>query len=256
MTQTFRIKNKFGEELDTLIEGNENASTTIIFVHGDLVNKNEKGNLLPDISKALNDKYRIVRFDYSGFGASDGKPEDCCYSKMAQDLDSVISFVKEKFNSKVSILAHSKGSFVTYLLSPINILKTIVTGPPNLPVTNGARRLKERLIEGDGIFDENGISSYTNDRGYVYKYGANWWRDIRNYDVGNITKYIKKSELILFKPMQDDIVGNDGFDDYKKLNLKFVELNGDHCFTKPEDKKVLIEKIKEFFENNLILPSA
>ena len=61
------IRNKFGERIDALVEGKEDADATIVFVHGSGTDKNEGENLFVDISKTLGKKFRIVRFDFSGF---------------------------------------------------------------------------------------------------------------------------------------------------------------------------------------------
>lgn len=54
--------------------------------------------------------------------------------------------------------------------------------------------------------------------------------------------------------MQDDVVGNEYFEEYKKIpGLEYVEVNGDHSFRKPEERKVVIEKIKDFFKKDLFL---
>ncbi len=81
MQTLYRIKNKYKEELDTLVEGNENANTTIVFVHEFGTQKDESYGYFVDIAKALHSNYRTVRFDFSGYGKSQGKQEDANYEK-------------------------------------------------------------------------------------------------------------------------------------------------------------------------------
>ena len=73
---------------------------------------------------------------------------------------------------------------------------------------------------------------------------------MKTFDVSNIVNFALKTNLLILKPMQDNTVGIIGFDEYKKVNAEYVELDGDHHFSKPEDRKVILEKIKEFFESD------
>jgi pimeloyl-ACP methyl ester carboxylesterase len=114
----YQIKNNGDEELDTLVEGNENSHTTIIFVHGFGTQKDESYGYFIDVAKALHSNYRTVRFDFSGYGKSQGKQVDVNYKKHAEDLKIILDWTKEKFGGKIYIIAQSMGCFVTAFLSP------------------------------------------------------------------------------------------------------------------------------------------
>ena len=90
MEKNIQIKNNYGENLDTLVEGREVSDTTVIFVHGFGVDKDESFNYFTDTAAVLRDIFRVVRFDFSGYGKSEGKQEDVNYQKQSEDLNSVI----------------------------------------------------------------------------------------------------------------------------------------------------------------------
>lgn len=245
-----KIKNKFGENLDVLIEGKEDAETSIIFVHGFGTDKNE-GSLFIDISQALSDKFRIIRFDFSGYGKSEGRQEDVDYAKQAGDLDAVLSYIRPKYPGRINIVAHSMGTFITAFLSPIGIKKSIFTGVPNTDTVASNKRLQDRIIKRGGVVNENGITIYPRTSGAVQKIGPSFWKIKREFNaIKAFEKYAEKSQLVIFKPLQDEVVGNDNFDGYKNIpNLTYREINGAHNFSKPQDRRELIENIKAIFEN-------
>ena len=83
------VNNAVGEKIDVLVEGNLNSPISIVFVHGFGKNKDESAGLFVDISSVLRE-YRVVRFDFTGYGKSEGKQEDTSLVKEASDLNSVL----------------------------------------------------------------------------------------------------------------------------------------------------------------------
>jgi len=136
MQLLYRIKNTYGEELDTLVEGNEEADTTIVFVHGFGTQKDESYGYFTDIAKALYSTYRTVRFDFSGYGKSQGKQEDSDFKKQAGELKTVLDWVKKQFGGRIYVIAQSIGVFITAFLCPEGIGKIVFTSIPNTNTTH------------------------------------------------------------------------------------------------------------------------
>ena len=109
------INNPRNEQLHTLIEGQPDADTTIIFVHGFGTNKDEGENLFADVSQALNKRFRTIRFDFSGYGQSQGRQEDVDLNKQAEDLAAVLEYTRHNYSGQINILAHSMGTYVACL---------------------------------------------------------------------------------------------------------------------------------------------
>ena len=245
------VRNKFGEKIDTLVEGKMDADTTVVFVHGNGTDKNEGGNLFVDIANGLADKFRIVRFDFTGFGKSEGKQEDVDFKKEAGDLESVLDYVRQNFPGKINIIAHSMGTTVTSMLLPEGINDVVYTGISGTDRFADIERTQRKIISRGGVVDEGGISLYPRTAGGVQKVGPSFWKIRREFDyVKALREYVYRTNLVVFKPMQDDVVGNDGFEEYKNIKgMKHVELNGSHGFSNPQDRQELIRRIKEFFSN-------
>ena len=170
------VRNEQGEKLDVLVEGKADAKATIIFVHGLGTNKNEGNNLFGEIASKLGDRYRIVRFDLSGCGASEGKEEDFNLRKWSRDLDSVLKYVKAHYKGEVFIIAHSFGTFVTTRLAPEGVKGAIFVAMANKDTSGSS--IKARIRSRGGVVNEEGISTYPRSTGEVQKLdllsGKNW----------------------------------------------------------------------------------
>ncbi|TAK95367.1 alpha/beta fold hydrolase [Patescibacteria group bacterium] len=243
------IKNKFGEKLDAVVEGRMDADTTVVFVHGLGTSKDENG-LFVDIAASLADKFRIVRFDFSGYGKSEGRQEDVDFHKQAEDLESVLKYVRQNYSGQINILAHSMGTSVVSLLSPEGITKTIYSGIPSTDYLDSMARMKDRISSRGGTVNEAGISFYPRKDGAVQKIGPTFWRVRREFDpVVALRKYAPQTQLTIFKSLQDEITGNEGFAAYKDMKeLNYMEVNGTHGFSDPADRQAVIKIIMGILE--------
>lgn len=244
------IYNTFHEKIDTLVEGNADAATTVIFVHGFGANKNEGGNYFVDVANALEDAYRIVRFDFAGYGNSEGKQEDVNYEKQTKDLQAVLDYVREAFGGTIFIYAHSMGCFVTALLSPDGIEKTIFTSIPNWNTQHLSDFFVKWISSKDGgSVDKNGISLFPRSAGGVQKIGPSFWSVMESLDpLALVSSYARKTKLLLIHAQEDPIIGMQFVKEYATMqDGEDMWIHGDHNYTKKEDREVLIEKVKTFF---------
>lgn len=238
MNINLNILNPHSEKLDTLVEGNESSNITIVMAHG------------LGIAVALATQYRVVRFDFSGFGKSEGKTEDFDYHKSAQDLSSVLGYVTKTYGGETYIIAQSMGCFITALLNPKGVKKTILMGIPNSNIEYIIDTLAKRISSRPGgVVNFNGLSTVPRSSGEVQTFGPSFWKVLKEFDpmqsVGNLAK---NTDLLIIHPLQDDVVGPEYQKEYDNIpNIKIEWINGDHSFKKREDRKVLIEKIKQFF---------
>jgi pimeloyl-ACP methyl ester carboxylesterase len=239
------VRNKYGERLDVVVEGNGN--TTIVFVHGMGTDKHEGSTrLLADMSAALHKDYRIVRFDLSGYGDSEGASEEGNLYKWADDLQEVLK-ATESFGGKKYILAHSMGMQVVTLLSPPDIEKTVFTGMPGFDSAKQIERLQKRMLSRGGTVDENGISIYPRLSGQVQKIGKPYWEALRSFNtVDALREYAKKTTLLAIRPLEDKIIKPEPFP--ADISATYIELPGDHNFMKKEDRDILVQKIADFFK--------
>jgi len=244
------ILNSHNEKLDTLVEGNEESSTTIVMAHGWGTDKHETAGQFDDIALGLIDTYRVVRFDFSGFGKSEGKTEDFDYKKSAEDLNSILEYIKETYKGEIYIIAQSMGCFITALLNPKGVKKTILMGIPNSNTEYIIERLTKRITSrSGGSVNLNGLSTVPRSSGEVQTFGPSFWKVLREFmPIESITNLAKSTKLLIIHPLQDNVVGLEFQKEYDVIpHIKIEWINGDHSFKKQDDRKVLIEKIKQFF---------
>jgi putative redox protein len=250
MNTTPIVFNSYKEKLDVLVEGNEKNNITIVMAHGLGLDKHETAGMFDSISQALTDQYRVVRFDFSGFGLSEGKMEDFDYYKHADDLNAILNYVKKTYGGTIYLIAHSMGTFITSLLNPDGIAKTIFTGIPNSNSSYIVDRLSKRFASKPGAhIDFNGISLIPRSSGVTQKFGPQFWRTLKEFrPVPSVTEFAKKTDLLIIHPKQDDVVGSEFQKEYDAIpHIKIEWINGDHSFKKPEDRLILIEKIQTYF---------
>ena len=245
------IPNNQNERLDVLIEGNIQCDSLVLFVHGFGTDKHETGGLFDDIALSLGREHMTVRFDFSGYGKSEGKQEESTYRKQADDLHSIIAYARE-YKKRLSILAFSMGCFSTCLLSPEGIDKTMLVSIPGSDIKNVKTRLINKIRSlPEGMVDESGISLYPRSGGGITRIGPNFWKELDNFrPVESVSEYSKKTRLGIIHPLQDVIVGEKGMSNYTHITtLEYMNLSGDHAFTNPSDREILVERITLFFHN-------
>lgn len=247
-----KIKNIFGENLDVLIEGNPKSKEVLIFVHGFGSDKDEGFASYLDLAKYFRDDFLTIRFDLSGYGESEGAENEFQFQKAAGDVDLVIRYARKTYkNKEINIVAHSLGAFVVSILSPYMIKKTVFTSIPNSNTEFIISELKKRIKAKGARINEDNLTFYPRSKGSVQAIGRDFWRTLRSF---NPCEYIEnlgnKTELIIFKPKQDDVLRNKYFGEYKKIkNIKYIEIDGNHNFTKNKDRRNLFKKIREFLLN-------
>lgn len=245
-----KITNMFGEELDVEVEGNPKSDKVIIFVHGFGTDKNEGFSSFLDEAEFFNDQYITVRFDQSGYGKSQGNDYEFQFQKAAGDLDSVIRWVRRNTpNKMVYISAHSLGAFVTAILSPYQIKKIAMTSIPNSDTDYVIRTLQKRITANGGQVREDSLTQYLRTSGATQVIGKDFWRTLRAFKpVESLKELGDKSDVLILKPMQDEVLDDKYFDEYKTIeNIEYIEVDGDHNFKKPDERKAVFELIKVFF---------
>jgi pimeloyl-ACP methyl ester carboxylesterase len=247
------LTNIYGERLDTIVEGKEDAKATIILVHGFGTDKHETARYFDDIAFFFGMDYRIVRFDFSGCGKSGGKFQDKDYEKWVQDLKTIISFTKEKYPGEIYIFAQSMGCFVTAMCAPEGIAKTVFTGIPNNNVNYLIDRLVERFGSKEGAkIDFENISIFPRSNGSNTFVGPTFWMVLRLLKpVKKVAELAAKTKLLIIHPDKDEIVGQVFLAQYADIpGVTIKKLHGDHSFKNQEDRKAMMEEVKNFFTMN------
>ncbi len=248
--ETIKLRNGQNEKLDVLLSGNYHASTAIVFAHGFGANKDENSNLFVDIATSLEKDFRIIRFDFSGYGKSEGRQEDVNLDKMKGDLATVVEYAKGT-HKKVFIVAHSLGTFATMLLKPLGVERIVFTSTPNSDTKLLIENMQARITNNGGRVNEKGTTLYKRTNGDTQTIGSSFWETLRGFNPIGHTKMLSHySSLATFDPQDDEVLKSMSFDHlviYDQLGIKSKALPGDHNFTNPDDRNRLIAEINSFF---------
>lgn len=189
------IKNQEGERLVGL-KGKPNIKfekySTVLLVHGFHVTK-EEGGMFDNLAEVLTKEgYLVYRFDFSGCGESDGDYSKTSLTKLKNDLEKIINFIKsepEVDRNKIGILAQSFGTSVTLALRPK--VKTIV-------LMGTIIKLKEifKKLFGDS-YNPKGISTKIRSSGRITTVNFGFWVDLNKYDLLETVNNFKPSVLLI-----------------------------------------------------------
>jgi len=249
-----QISNLYGEALDVLITGvrPEKAKAINVYVHGFGTDKNEGFASFMDLSNAFDKQFINIRFDQSGYGQSQGKDYMFSLLKASSDLKTILVYAKDKYPGlKINVIAHSLGMFVTLLAMPTCINKVIFTAIVNANAKFISDFLANRIKQKGGKIDKNGISIYKRSSGAIQLIGSDFWETLENFQPIKYLKYLAScTKVYLFKPLQDDVLPNKYFEDYKSLaienkNIFYYEINGNHNYTNRQDRISLVKEMKE-----------
>jgi dipeptidyl aminopeptidase/acylaminoacyl peptidase len=212
----------------------------VVLVHGRSANK--LGTWSAFFVKAAREfsknGFAVLRFDFRGSGDSEGRFENQTITSMLKDLDAVITQVSKKYpeidNSKVCLIGHSQGAYVSFLQATKDKrIKCLVSWMGRLS------DLKEFWSK--VWFDE------INRKGYIYEWDykitKKYVRDSLKYNLSKDSIRIKVPTLFIYGELDDLVPPSEGTNFYRKIKSpkKIViikELN--HTFSGEKAKKSVI----------------
>ena len=198
-----RIKNKLGETLVGLEDRpneTEEKYPTVILVHGFGATKEESGMFNEIANNLTNNGFLVYRFDFSGRGESEGDYSNTSLSKMRDDLEAILDFVKSQplvETSRIGILAQSFGTPTTITLHP-NIKSLALMGS-----FGHVKEVMSRLF-GAG-YNPTGVSTRIKTDGETVKLSPGFWSDFENHDILKSMKLIKNPVLFIHGGKDDTV---------------------------------------------------
>ncbi|MCK5321223.1 alpha/beta fold hydrolase [Candidatus Pacearchaeota archaeon] len=228
-----RIKNNYPKKLTGIFDTNKNTKELIIICHGSRGSKNS--NIQKFLSKKLNKKFNIFRFDFSGNGDSEGKLEDSTYSKDIEDLLKIVNYFHKKKYVIRSIIGYSKSASEILLASKqlFRKVERIIAIAPRIDLFNTSemRELKRQKE----FFNKNKYYLFPDPK-IKHKITLKYIDDIKKWE--NVIKhYTDKIPTLIIHGTKDRVV------DISESKL-FIKR-----FQKVEFVK--IEKASHSFENEL-----
>lgn len=221
----------------------ENRATLIIF-HGFGGNLGyDKDDLYSRIvQKALGCGVSAVRFDFSGCGKSEGRPEDMDLFREMTDAIAILNYVRTlPYGKEIYLLGHSMGGVIAGMLAGLypDVIKKLILLAP-------AATLKEDAQKGicmGTIYDKRNVPDVVLVDG-CHHVGGHFFRIARNLPIYEMTSQfegdtllihgtadalvdyqasvryhalLKKSKLCLYEKLDHGIEGEDGENALKEI---------------------------------------
>lgn len=221
------------------------VKSTIIFCHG--ITGCRKGRTKDDTyfqelaEKLMNLNYKVVLFDFSGHGDSEGNDYDVCLSKSVKELEKV--FKEEVIDvNNVEFLGFSYGSAVLceFLAENTSIKpKHIVLYSPCI------FPLESCFLNSNSIFGKDIVKDYEigqlKDKGYAvvgakgFRFGMKMIDDCKGF----VPDYFKNmSDRILVLSGEQDVILDTSYNDdfCKENNISYIYLNASHSLFEEIEK--------------------
>ncbi|MFH1977785.1 MAG: alpha/beta hydrolase [Candidatus Aenigmatarchaeota archaeon] len=225
----------------------------VIISHGFLSYKENK--LLYKIANALEDKFVVLRFDFSGcMGGSQGTCNDMMLTHQVSDLNAAINFIeKQEFvdKRKIALVGHSLGGLTSLIVAArdrrVRSLITIAA-PAKLEWQN---MLTDELGK---IWKHDRVLKFKTDKKSEVEINYDFYKDLKEYDGEEIAKNIKIPFRII-QGDQDNIVEMKNADILLKRAKGTTDLQvikgGDHMFLDPLMSLMVSDLIREWLVRHL-----
>jgi len=242
------FKNKEGLKLCGVLSDptNDKSKPIVVVCHGDFSSKDSKAYV--EIEKALNEKnISTFRFDFSGFGESEGNVENLTVSQGVRDIESAIEFLKASGYSKIGLLGASFGGVASIMVaSKSSDLFVLVLKSPVIDYPQNELRFRGEVRMEN--WQKLGYIEHTSRDGRVSRRNYSFVEDFKNNNTFEVGEKIKAPTIILVGD-QDPHVTIKEAQKFSSLleNYKLEIFSGaDHHFSKPQDFQKMIQNVVDF----------
>ncbi len=236
-TKKVSFTNKNGEKLEGRLElpFNQAPHNFVIFAHCFTCSKNLIA--IRNISNALtNAGFAVLRFDFTGLGASEGDFSDTNFSGNVADLIEAAEFLKDNYEAPSMMIGHSLGGAAAiYAAEKISSIKAVaVIAAPSDPkhVLNLIKESKDEILAKGQATVNLGGRDFTIKKQFI--------DDLSRTPMSDVVRRLKKP-IIIFHSPQDNIVGIENAEAIYKAARhpkSFVSLDGaDHLMSNKEDSR-------------------
>lgn len=198
------IKNKNNETLVGVESRGKNVSgkhPAVVLVHGFAYYKEEDG-IFVELAKRLADiGIASYRFDFSGCGESEGDYANVTLTKLKDDLESILEYVRSRATvdqARLGIVAQSFGTTTTISLTP-QIKSLVLMGS----ILNAKEVMKNLFGKG---YNPRKISVLERSDESTVRIKPDFWQDFENHDLIKCVKQIKYPILLIHGSEDDHVV--------------------------------------------------
>jgi len=208
------------------------------------------------IAKSLTqNNIAVLRFDFTGLGASAGEFENTNFSSNVEDLVAAADFLQKNYHEPEITIGHSLGgAAVLFAAGELSGTKAVVTlVAPSNPVHVShliQSGIEEIEAHGEALVDIGGRS---------FRVKKHFLDDIREKNIQSTLSKIQRALLVMHSP-QDSTVGlQNAAEIYQmaKHPKSFISLDGaDHLLSKKEDSRFTGLIIAQWAERYISNPNS
>lgn len=221
------VKNTYNQQLSVVksLPQVQQKFPAVICVHGFGLKKGGFGLFDTIVEELDQQNFATFQFDFAGCGESQGDYVDTSLTKQVDDLKTIYTYVKSQPEidpDKIYVVAHSFGCTVV-IASQLAFTKAAFLGA---------------IFHSKDIFAQIFGAGYNPQSVSVKKWTDKWstkvgpqfWSDLENYNLADLSDKIKYSSLFIHGDADDKVPISEAREYQKyteKSNLKIIE-NADH----------------------------
>jgi putative redox protein len=248
LQQQIQFPNLSGEKLaGTFHAPSENSRHGIILGHCFTCSRHTR--ILRDLSLALVEEgFKVLRFDFSGNGQSEGNFSESIYSKQVGDIKTAASFMSAQGVSWIGVAGHSMGAMVALLAaSEMDSIKAICTLAAKASALQSFHFLSEDQIQ---ALRRTGRVNFIS-RGRTLEFTEAFFADAAKYDLSSIMPSLPQPLMVVHGDMDEIIPVENAYRilQYKKVNTELTIISGaDHMFSQDEHRREVAQRVSQWFK--------
>ena len=205
--------------------------------------------ILRDLSLALVDEgFKVLRFDFSGNGQSEGNFSESLYSKQVDDIKTAASFMSAQGVSWIGVAGHSMGAMVALLAaSQMDNIKVVCTLAAKASALQSFHFLSQDQID---ELQRNGRVNFIS-RGRNLELTEAFFADAAKYDLSAIMPSLPQPLMVVHGDMDEIIPVENAYrlHQYKSANTELAIIPGaDHMFSQDEHRQEVAQRVAKWFK--------